>query len=74
MSGREMGCYRCGAVVDIQIDEWWQYRWEENPSEANVEKALEDTDFRDWVEQNYVLCPDCHERVQMCIEEGRGHA
>lgn len=60
-------CYRCGTTLDIQEDEWWQYQWQENPSKENVEKAIDDRDFRDWFQENHVLCPDCHEDVQEAV-------
>lgn len=60
----ETTCACCGDTVDIQEDEWWQYSWEENPSKANVEKAIEDPDFRDWFRENHVMCVPCHERIQ----------
>lgn len=63
-------CYRCDDKFVIQEDEWWQHQWKENPNRENVEKAIEDRDFRDWFQKNYVLCPDCHE-VVVSVVEGR---
>lgn len=61
-------CYRCGELIDIQEDEWWQYSWEENPSKNNVEKAIENPDFREWFSENHVLCVGCHEVIQVVFD------
>lgn len=61
-------CYRCGDDLHIQEDEWWQHQWEENPGRETVEEAINDPDFRDWFQKNYVLCPDCHETVEAVVE------
>lgn len=59
----DANCYRCDTSIDVQEDEWWSHSWEERPSKENIEKAIEDRDFRDWFRENSVLCPDCHEKV-----------
>lgn len=59
----ETECYRCNTKIDVQEDEWWSHRWEEQPSKENVEEAIEDREFRDWFKKNHVLCPDCHADV-----------
>jgi len=59
----DVNCRRCGVDINAQTDEWWSHRWDENPSEKNVEKALEDREFRDWFSENIILCGDCHKRV-----------
>ena len=64
-------CYVCEAEIDVQTEQWWQYRWEEHPSEADVEEAIEDPDFRDWFVENQVVCTGCHADVQAEIEEMR---
>jgi len=64
----EANCYRCGDEIDVQEDEWWSHSWEEEPSKENIEKALEDRDFRDWFRENFVLCPGCHEKVIEVVE------
>lgn len=66
----ENHCFRCGRDVKVQEEEWWQYSWEENPSAENVEKAIEDKDFRDWFKANQILCKVCHDRVQEVIDNG----
>lgn len=70
----ETECYRCGVTIDIQQHEWWEWRWEENPSRENVEEAIEQgDDFRDWFQRNYVLCPDCHTEVEEVFEAEPKH-
>jgi len=66
----ELRCYRCDRAVNVQEDEWWQYSWEEEPSEENVEKAIEDKEFRDWFKENQILCRVCHDRVQEVVKNG----
>lgn len=61
-------CYGCGTEVDIQTDQWYQYQWQENPSKELVEKAIEDREFRDWIQENFVMCPECHDEIQRVIE------
>ena len=60
-------CYRCGGALDAQTDEWWSHSWREQPSRENVEKAIDaednGTEFRDWFQENFVFCPDCHKRL-----------
>lgn len=56
-------CFRCGTEIDVQEEEWWSHSWEERPSKANVEKAIESKDFRDWFKENKILCPHCHKVV-----------
>lgn len=63
----ETDCRKCGSTVDIQADRWFQYQWEERPSKEQVETAIEDKEFRDWFQENHVLCPVCHESVQQLI-------
>lgn len=65
-------CYVCGGDVDVREDEWWQHSWEENPSKENVEKAIEETEFRDWFRENKVFCKDCHKLIIDEIEYYRG--
>lgn len=55
--------------LNAQADEWWSHRWEENPSEQNVEKALDDMDFRDWFIEEITLCPECHKVVVEVIND-----
>lgn len=62
-------CRRCEKPI-MRSDEWWSHRWDEKPSEENVDKALEDTDFRDWFCENIVLCPQCHKEVVELIHNG----
>lgn len=66
--GRTTECVRCGDELNIVEDEWWQWRWEENPSRDTVEEAIEDPDFRDFFRENHVLCRDCHEVVSSVFE------
>lgn len=66
----ESRCFRCGRDVDVQNEEWWQYSWEENPSKENVEKAIEDMEFRDWFKENQIICKVCHDRIQEVIDNG----
>lgn len=65
---RTVDCYGCGKTISIADDEWWQYSWEEHPSSENVEKAIGDRNFRDWIRENYVFCPECHKRIQSVVE------
>jgi hypothetical protein len=60
-------CHKCGQLIDIQEDRWWQHSWEENPSDEQVEEAIGDRDFRDWFRENYILCCECHKIVKQCI-------
>lgn len=64
-------CYVCRTELDIREDEWWQHSWEENPARETVEKAIEETEFRDWVTENKVLCSDCHKEFVGAIEYNR---
>lgn len=64
-------CFICESPVDVQEDEWWQHRWEENPSEENVEKAIEEMEFRDWFVENKIVCKDCHKELIDHIEKMR---
>lgn len=59
----ETNCYRCDTEIDVQEDEWWSHSWEENPSKENVEKKIENKEFRDWFRENKVLCPTCHKDI-----------
>jgi len=66
----EIRCKRCGETIDAVDDEWWSHRWDEQPSKQNVEKALEqESDFRDCICENIILCPDCHKRVVEVIHD-----
>lgn len=58
-----VNCYGCHSPVDVHEDEWWSHSWEENPSEENVVKAIEETEFRDWFRKNIVLCRPCHKEL-----------
>lgn len=64
-------CYVCDTEIDIREDEWWQHSWEENPSRETVEKAIEETEFRDWFKENKVFCSDCHKELVDTIEYDR---
>jgi len=64
-------CRRCGCKIVVIEDEWWSHRWNEEPSSENVEQALEKPDeFRDWFQENTILCPDCHKTVIEVILDG----
>lgn len=60
-------CYRCGVEIDAGNDQWYQYQWQENPCKELVEKAIEEREFRDWFQENFVICPDCHDKIQSII-------
>lgn len=67
----EANCYRCDTEIDVQRDEWWSHGWDEQPSKANIDKARGNDEFRDWFRENITLCPDCHKRVVVIINEFR---
>lgn len=73
----ETFCHACDTPIDVQTDEWWSHRWDEQPSRENVEAAIEAEDngdeFRDWFNENYILCPDCHATVRDVVH-GRATA
>jgi len=65
----ETDCIKCGTTLDIQIDRYIQYQWEERPSREQINKAIDaGKSFGDWFFENHVLCPDCHERIQEVIQ------
>ena len=65
----QTNCIKCGATLDIQVDRYIQYQWEERPSKEQVNNAINsDRDFGDWFTENHVLCPACHERIQEVIQ------
>lgn len=67
----ETTCKRCSSVVDVQTEKCWFYSWEEQPSEEMVETAIEKDDFRDWFQDNHILCQHCHRELQQFMQGGQ---
>lgn len=67
--GPQTECFVCGKPIDVQEDEWWQHSWQENPAGETVEKAMEESEFRDWFQENKVLCSDCHKQWIRYIQD-----
>lgn len=64
----EIDCIKCDTTLDAQTDGFWWYQWDEKPSEQTVERAIEKDEFRDWFQENHVVCKECHRTIQRLIQ------